>query len=86
MNTTTAINPEAISLLREGWALLVDQLGIQKATQFVMLLERGQGDSVEEIAQYWGDMSIEEIHHKVMTWKTQHLQNVSSPETAPANN
>jgi hypothetical protein len=71
MSTTTVINPEAMFLLREGWTLLVNQLGIQKATQFVILLERGQGDSVEEIAQYWGDRSIEEIHHQVMTWKTQ---------------
>ena len=44
---------------------------IQKATRFVLLLERGQGDSVEEIAQYWGDRSINEIHHQVMMWKTQ---------------
>jgi ubiquinone biosynthesis protein UbiJ len=86
MSTTTVISPEAMSLLREGWALLVNQLGIQKATQFVMLLERGQGDSVEEIAQYWGDMSIEEIHHKVMIWKTQHQQKVSPHTKAPANN
>lgn len=86
MNTTTVINQEAMSLLREGWTLLVEQLGVQRATQFVMLLERGQGDSVKEIAQYWGDLSIEEIHHKVMTWKTQHPQNVSSCEAAPANN
>ena len=86
MSTPTVINPKAISLLRERWALLVNQLGIQKATQFVMLLERGQGDSVEEIAKYWGDMSIEEIHHKVMIWKTQHPQKVLSHKTASANN
>ena len=86
MNTTTLINQEAISLLREGWTLLVEQLGVQRATQFVMLLERGQGDSVEEITQYWGDMSIEEIHHKVMMWKTQHPQNISSRKATPSNN
>ncbi len=70
MNTTTTLNPEAISLLQEGWRLLIEQLGIQKATQFIMLIERGQGDSVNEITSYWGDMSIEEIHHQVMKWKT----------------
>jgi hypothetical protein len=37
----------------------------------ILLLERGQGDSVEEIAQYWGDRSIDEIHHQVMMGKTQ---------------
>ncbi len=69
MNATTTLNPEAISLLREGWRLLIEQLGIQKATQFVMLIERGQGDSVREITDYWGDMAIEEIHHRVIQWK-----------------
>ena len=78
MSTTTVVSPEAISLLREGWTLLVHQLGIQKATQFVMLLERGQGDSVEEIAEHWGDTSIEDIRQQVMTWKSQHPQEALS--------
>ncbi len=78
MSTTTVINPEALSLLREGWRLLVDQLGIQKATRFVMLLERGQGDSVKEIAEYWGNMSIEEIHQQVMNWKSQRSEETLS--------
>jgi hypothetical protein len=39
MSTTAVITPEALSLLREGWTLLVKQLGIQKATRFVLLLE-----------------------------------------------
>ena len=67
--TATIINPEAISLLREGWHLLIKQLGIQKATQFVILIERGQGDSVDEIINYWGDLSIENIHKKIEDWK-----------------
>jgi hypothetical protein len=71
MSTTAIITPEALSLLQEGWIVLVKQLGIQKATRFVLLLERGQGDSVEDIAQYWGDKSIDEIHHQVKMWKTQ---------------
>ena len=75
MNTAAIINPEAMSLLREGWTLLVDQPEIQKATRFVILLERGHGDSVAEITQYWGDMSIEDIHHRVLSWKRQHPQN-----------
>jgi hypothetical protein len=35
------------------------------------LPEPGKGDPVKEIAQYWGDKSIDEIHHQVMMWKTQ---------------
>ncbi len=76
MNATTTLSPEAISLLREGWRLLTEQLGVQKATQFVMLIERGQGDSVEEIIRYWGDPDIEDIHHQITTWKNMPRQHV----------
>lgn len=67
MSTTTLIDPH---LVEEGWKVLVEQLGIQKATQFVILLERGKGDSVQEINEYWGDTSIDEIHDQVTAWKT----------------
>lgn len=69
MSTTTQIDPHVVE---EGWRVLVEQLGIQKATQFVMLLERGKGDSVQEISDYWGDTSIDEIHDQVTAWKTDH--------------
>ena len=70
MSTTTVTYSETNAVIREGWKILVEQLGIQKATQFVVLLERGKGDSVKEIADYWGDDSIDEIHGQVMLWKT----------------
>ncbi|MCI0699225.1 hypothetical protein L0337_45390 [candidate division KSB1 bacterium] len=57
------------SIIREGWDILVKNLGLQKATEFVVLLERGKGDSVKEIADYWGDATIEEIHNRVLEWK-----------------
>jgi hypothetical protein len=44
---------------------------LPRRKMMILLLERGQGDSVEEIAKYWGDRSIDEIHHQVMMWKTQ---------------
>jgi hypothetical protein len=62
----TLIDPEVVE---EGWKILVEKLGLQKATQFVILLERGKGDSVQEINDYWGDASIDEIHNQVMAWK-----------------
>jgi hypothetical protein len=46
-------------------------MGIRKATQFVLLLERGKGDSIKEIADYWGNAPIDDIHNRVKTWKTQ---------------
>ncbi len=67
--TTPGMYAEAQAIIQEGWKTLVNQLGIQKATQFVLLLERGQGDSVQEIIDYWGDSSIDDIHNRVMTWK-----------------
>ena len=69
--THPAGTTEALTLLREGWTLLVNQLGVQKATEFVLLFERGKGDTVEEITRYWGDASIDEIHNKVRSWKQQ---------------
>ncbi len=56
-------------LVQEGWKVLVAKLGLQKATQFVVLLERGKGDSVKEINDYWGNMSVEEIYNRVASWK-----------------
>lgn len=66
MSTTTM---EA-DILQEGWTILVEKLGLQKATQFVILLERGKGDSVQEINAYWGDADIDTIHQQVVAWKT----------------
>ena len=68
MSTAAVLEANAGDILREGWSALVDTLGIQKATRFVVLLERGKGDSVQEIAQYWGDSSIDEIHRQVSEW------------------
>lgn len=33
-------------------------------------MERGKGDSVKEIAEYWGDASIEAIQDRVLEWKS----------------
>lgn len=67
MSTSSPIDS---GVVEEGWKVLVEQLGIQKATQFVMLLERGKGDSIQEINDYWGEASIDEIHDRVIEWKT----------------
>jgi len=67
MSTTTATDEDA--LVHEGWETLVRRLGLQKATRFVVLLERGRGDSVEEISDYWGKSRLEEIHNEIIAWK-----------------
>jgi hypothetical protein len=71
MSTSTAIQNEPSNLLREGWELLVKHLGLAQAIQFVVLLERGKGDSIAEIKEYWGEASIDEIHQRIMQWKQQ---------------
>jgi len=78
MSTTTTMYTETGTIVREGWNVLVEQLGIQKATQFVVLIERGKGDSVQEIADYWGDAGIDEIHNRVTAWKAKR-QSASHP-------
>ncbi|GAK49210.1 hypothetical protein U14_00428 [Candidatus Moduliflexus flocculans] len=70
MNAVMTMNAETLSIIRDGWRILVEQLGIRKATEFVVLLERGQGDSVVDIANYWGDAAIDEIYQQVTIWKT----------------
>ncbi len=68
MSTAAVMEADAGDVVREGWKALVDSLGLLKATQFVVLLERGKGDTVEEIAQYWGSSDIEKIHSRVSEW------------------
>lgn len=67
MSTTASTNA---SVVQQGWEILVENLGLEKATQFVLLLERGKGDSVQELNDYWGDASIDEINNQVMAWKS----------------
>jgi hypothetical protein len=69
MSNKAYLYNDSESLIHEGWTILRENLGIQKATQFIVLIERGKGDSVKEIAEYWGDASIDEIHDQVMEWK-----------------
>ena len=80
--SATAVIAEANAVIREGWQVLVEQLGLLKATQFVVLLERGQGDSVQEIAAYWGDSSIDDIHSQVLAWKKE--RQAGAPTERPA--
>ena len=80
----TAVMTEANAVIREGWEVLVEQMGLQKATQFVVLLERGKGDTIKEIADYWGDANIEEIYDQVMAWKVNREEGHSTQRLAAA--
>jgi hypothetical protein len=41
----------------------------RKKILLVNSVKLGKGDSVKEIAEYWGDATIEEIYRRVMEWK-----------------
>ena len=60
----------ATNIIQEGGKIMVEELGLPEAPQFVLLLERGQGDSVKEVRDYWGDAGIDEIHQRVSAWKS----------------
>ena len=60
-------------LIQKGWHLLVEGLGHGRATKFVMSIERGEGDSVKEITQFWGNKTIDEIHKEIMQAKEKGL-------------
>jgi hypothetical protein len=62
---------ENTELLRKVRKALVEHPGLPQALQFVVPLERGKGDSVAEIKDYWREASIDEIHAKIMEWKEQ---------------
>src|SRR5437016_14678838 len=46
--------------------------GSPKSHPICCFAERGKGDSVKEINDYWGDSGIEEIHKRVTDWKAKH--------------
>ena len=71
MSTSTTEPSETADLIRKGWQVLAEHPGLPQALQFVVLLERGQGDTVAEIKDYWEETSIDEMHAGIMQWKEQ---------------
>ena len=60
-------------IIKKGWNTLVDSLGIADATRFIVTFERGEGDSVKEIKEFWKDKSIEQIHKEILDAKRKNL-------------
>ena len=55
--------------IKKGWSALVRSLGIEKATQFIVGLERGKGDSVAELKAIWKGKSARSIHREILEAK-----------------
>jgi len=53
------------AVIREGWETLVKEMGVVKATRFLVAFERGEGDSVKEIKRFWRGKSLDEIYRTV---------------------
>ncbi len=53
-------------LMSHGWDALVEKLGYADATRFVMLIDKGSGDSVKYFRDLWKNTSAEEIYKKMI--------------------
>jgi len=66
-------NTSADEIVKRGWDILVENLGITDATRFIVSFERGKGDSVQKIKKFWGDKKIEDIHAEIIEAKEKGL-------------
>ena len=64
---------EIDTIVKNGWKLLVDNMGEADATRFIVSFERGTGDSIQEIKKFWGNKSVDEIHRTILAAKKQEL-------------
>ncbi len=55
-----------LRLVSRGWDALVKEMGYADATRFVMLLDKGSGDSVKYFRDLWQDASAKEIYQKML--------------------
>ena len=66
-------NTSVDEIVKRGWNILVENLGIADATRFIVSFERGKGDSVQEIKKFWEDKRIEDIHAEILEAKKRGL-------------
>ncbi|OAN45960.1 hypothetical protein A6A03_01485 [Chloroflexus islandicus] len=48
------MNQSETRLIEEGWAALVERLGLANASRFVMLLDRRTGGARQHLQSLWG--------------------------------
>ena len=54
------------TLIKKGLNSLVRSLGIGGASRFILGIERGEGDSVQEFRKMWKGKSAREIHRNIL--------------------
>ena len=52
-------------ILERGWEALVNELGPERAQEFVMTFPREDEDSVSYWKNFWGEKSVDEIYQTV---------------------
>jgi hypothetical protein len=53
----------------DDWKCLVAEVGLLEATRLIMAENLGQGDSVKELNNIWGDVSVSQIHAMILAEK-----------------
>ncbi len=77
MSTKTQTITATPDLIQEGWEILVQNLGLFQATRFIVALERGEGDTILDVANYWGDANLHDIHKQILLAKANGDLNLS---------
>ena len=57
------------TLIKKGLNSLVRSLGVDGTSRFLLGIERGEGDSVQEFRRMWKGKSAREIHRLVLQHK-----------------
>ena len=56
---------ESLRIIVLGWEALVEKLGYADATRFIMLLDKGSGDSVQYFRDLWKGKTAEDIYREM---------------------
>ncbi len=57
------------TVINRGIDVLIRELGHPDALEFILAIERGNGDSVKEFKKLWGNKTVREIHNEILAAK-----------------
>lgn len=59
------LSKESLRIIVLGWEALVEKLGYADATRFIMLLDKGSGDSVQYFRGLWEGKTAEDVYREI---------------------
>ncbi len=65
----TILSKGTLRIIVLGWEALVEKLGFADATRFIMLLDKGSGDSVQYFRDLWKGKTAEDIYREMSVGK-----------------